>query len=184
MNCLVWRPESHDAMTNHVGDATSRWDVAIGYLSPAQWDELDGRGDRARAVFGGHTKRPGLTSEPVDWDTLGMTPRWVGEDSSSAVAALQPNMYANRGATEWSRFLAGAQARGDTALAVSMIGSMEETEPVGPFGPSGVDLSNCNVSSADASRDIKPLIGALRRALTTPSAPSMRISISSRSPRR
>jgi hypothetical protein len=81
-------------------------------------------------------ERPPLTSEPVAWEELDMTPRWLGDDSSSAVAASQPSNMSNHGAVEWDRFLAGTRARSELALAISMIGSPEEPEIRLPFGPS------------------------------------------------
>jgi hypothetical protein len=127
----------------HVKDAdtTSSWDVHIGYLPPSRWDELDRKGARVRSVVGGHEVRPALTKEPIEWDSLRMTPRWIGDDSSCAVAAIQPSLYANRGAAEWQRFLAGTQVRGDVALAISMIGSPAPPQTRGLLGAgAGVSL--------------------------------------------
>jgi hypothetical protein len=117
------------------GDGASRWDVHIGYLPPHRWDKLPDN-ERARLGAGGQRERPGLTIEPVAWENLSMTPRWLGDDSSGAVAAIQPSNFFNRGAAEWGRFIAGVQARGELALAISMIGSLEEPEIVLPGGPS------------------------------------------------
>lgn len=75
---------------------TSRFDVHIGYLPPQRWDELPNT-ERGREVFGGSRERPGLTVEPIAWESLRMTPRWLGDDSSSAVAAIQPSNFYNRG---------------------------------------------------------------------------------------
>lgn len=122
-------------------DTTSTWDVHIGYLPPGRWNEMDRKGPRVRSVVGGHEVRPALTMEPIVWDSLQMTPRWLEEASSSAVAAIEPSLYANRGAAEWHRFLAGAQARGEVALVISMIGSPAPPKTVGLFGPTaGVSL--------------------------------------------
>jgi len=116
-------------------DGVSTWDIHIGYLPPQRWDELPNN-ERARLGAKGHRERPGLTVEPIAWESLGMTARWVGDDSSGAVAAIEPNIFANRGVAEWDRFIAGTRARGEIALAISMVGSREEPEIVGPFGPS------------------------------------------------
>ena len=64
-----------------------------------------------------------------------MTPRWLGDDSSNAVAAIQPNNFLNRGAAEWDRFIAGKQARHELALAMSMIGTPDEPKIASPGGP-------------------------------------------------
>jgi hypothetical protein len=103
-------PEEESARMSGA-DAASAWDVHIGYLSPQRWDELADE-ERVRRVVGGHRERPGITSETIAWASLNMTPRWIGDDSSSAVAAIQPSDFLNRGAAEWARFMAGAQARG------------------------------------------------------------------------
>lgn len=80
---------------------------------------------------------PLLLTESIDWVTLGLQPRWVGDDTTDAVAALEPNVFASHGAQEWDRFKAGAARRGELALAVSMVGSLiSDDEPVrSVFGP-------------------------------------------------
>jgi len=115
-------------------DDTSGFDVHIGYLPPQRWDELPDT-ERAREVFGGSRERPGLTVELIAWESLRMTPRWLGDDSSNAVAAIQPSNFYDRGATEWGRFIAGARARQELALAISMIGSADEPKIRWPGGP-------------------------------------------------
>jgi len=100
--------------------SASSWDVHIGYLPPHRWDDLVDRDEHARRVVGGHEVRPTITSEPIAWEPLGLTPRWIGEDSSGAVVAIEPSMFANRGADEWRRFRAGTAKRGELALAISM----------------------------------------------------------------
>ncbi len=144
-------------------DGASRWDVHIGYLPPHRWDEMPD--ERARRVVGGHEVRPTLTTEPIAWEGLGMTPRWVGDDSSSAVAAIQPGLFANRGAAEWSRFLAGARTRRELALVISMLGGPEEPTMVGPGGPSAsVSLPGSAGGSAT--------VGGPRVVLATPPTPA------------
>jgi hypothetical protein len=51
-----------------------------------------------------------------------MAPRWIGDDSSAAVAAIEPRLTHNFGANEWHWFIAGVRSRGETVLAISMIG--------------------------------------------------------------
>ena len=112
----------------------SAWDIHIAYLPPHRWDELPNT-EHARETLGGHRERPGLTVEPIAWESLRMTPRWLGDDSSNAVAAIQPSNFLNRGAAEWDRFIAGTQARQELALAISMIGSADEPKIKWPSGP-------------------------------------------------
>ena len=92
-------------------------DVHIGVASPALWDERD-RNKATNPLLG---KRPAITSESIDWDALRLTPRWLGEDSSRSVAALEPGRYEGHGAQEWERFWAGSQSRGETAVVLSML---------------------------------------------------------------
>ena len=144
-------------------DGASRWDVHIGDLPPHRWDEMPD--ERARRVVGGHQVRPTLTTESIAWEGLGMTPRWVGDDSSGAVAAIQPGLFANRGAAEWFRFLAGAQTRHELALVISMLGGPEEPTMVGPGGPlASVSLPGSVGGSAT--------VGGPRVVLATPPTPA------------
>jgi hypothetical protein len=120
-----WRQEPGGAST---------WDIHIGYLPPQQWEELPDT-EHAREVFGGSRERPGITVEPIAWESLRMTPRWLGDDSSNAVVAIQPNNFFNQGAAEWDRFIAGTQTRQELALAVSMIGSADAPKIASLGGP-------------------------------------------------
>src|ERR671914_846786 len=65
---------------------------------------------------------PTLSAPDFPWETLGVAPRFVGSESTGCVAALQPNIFHGRGDEEFKRFLDGADARGETALLISMIG--------------------------------------------------------------
>jgi hypothetical protein len=103
-----------------------RWDVLIGYRSPSWWIENGGRGEKYLQVTSGDRKRPPLTSESINWDELGMTPRWLGDDTSECVAAIQPKNMLNQGSAEWARFRNGAQQRSEIALVISMVGGSEE----------------------------------------------------------
>ncbi len=73
-----------------------------------------------------------------------------------------------RGLPEWDRFFAGAQARHELALAISMIGSPEEPETVWPGGPSA------SVSLPGAAPGIAHVGGPRIRLAQAPSpAPSL-----------
>jgi hypothetical protein len=129
-----------------------RWDVLIGYRSPNWWTENEGRGEKYLQVTSGDTNRPPLTSESINWDELGMTPRWLGDDTSECVAAIQPKNMFNQGSAEWARFLNGAQQRRETALVISMVSGSEERS--GLFGgpTAHVDLPAANFSSVGGPR--------------------------------
>ncbi|MBS1691210.1 MAG: hypothetical protein JST91_03115 [Actinobacteria bacterium] len=138
------------------------YDVHIGYPPPARWDKLPEGSVRLHKLLGGTGVRPTITSEQFDWGTLGLMPRWVGEDSSGAVAAIEPNRYMDRGATEWTRFITGAHRRGEVALAVSMIGHPRPAGEVsfrGVLGGSteGVDLPGAAAGSGSVGGFRTPL---------------------------
>jgi hypothetical protein len=102
---------------------------------PEVWSERQER-DRpslaamaARAV--GHTyHRPELASGSIDWPALGLTPRFLRQESAACVAALEPNTFHGQGADELGRFLDATSARGETALLVSIVGQVEEQQVV------------------------------------------------------
>jgi hypothetical protein len=119
----------------------SAYDLHIAELPPSRWDEID----RIRATENprawGHKKRPVISSSGIDWAALGFTPRWLQEDSSEAVAAVEPSVYASSGAEEWRRFVAGAAGRGELVLAVTMIGDPDPPLPAPiSFGPPGAHI--------------------------------------------
>jgi hypothetical protein len=108
-------------------------DLHIAHRSPAEWDELDTQPEQVRRFRGGRETRPIIISEKIDWDHLGLVPRWLGDDTSSAAAAIEPTLMHDRGAGEWHRLIAGTEQRGELALAVSAVGSPEEPE-IGQLG--------------------------------------------------
>jgi hypothetical protein len=110
-------------------------DIHIAAWPPERWDEIDAirSGPHPDAWRG--KRRPRITAESIDWAALGLTPRWLGDDSSEAVAAVDPSLFHDSGAQEWRRLVAGAAARGELVLAASMIGSDKEPEYVPLGGP-------------------------------------------------
>jgi hypothetical protein len=129
---------------NEASRSSPTWDVHIAYMAPQHWDELAARDAKGLPRFAGPRIRPSITESTVDWNGLLLTPRWLGEDSSRAVAALQPSMYMNGGADEWRRLRAGAEARGEVMLAISMIGTPEPPSRTNPFGSQeSVPLPGC-----------------------------------------
>jgi hypothetical protein len=94
-----------------------------------------------------------------------MTPRWIGDDSSAAVAAIEPSLSHSFGANEWHRFIAGVRSRGEVALAISMIGHPRDKSIVSfAGGLSGVTES---VALAGASQGFGS-VGGARIALANP----------------
>ncbi len=84
-------------------------------LIAARRDPRQGRSDLEPRVPG-----------DLDWHKNGLQPRWLGMESSDCPVAIQPGIFSGHGADERQRFLQGAAGRGETALAVSMIGDVEE----------------------------------------------------------
>ncbi|MFI6098153.1 hypothetical protein ACIA8G_21545 [Lentzea sp. NPDC051213] len=77
-------------------------------------------------------RQSSLSRVEVNWEQLGLEPRWLQHETSDCVAALQPNF--NAGASEQRRLLAGAAARGETVLFVEVIGSVVPDELRSPSG--------------------------------------------------
>lgn len=100
-------------------------EVHVGTFSPAAWDERE----RDKTPLGILTRgvRPRIGAEAVAWTDLGLEPRWVGEDTSTAVAALEAT---DRGADEWRRYFAGAEARSELALFVTTAEPPSDAPPV------------------------------------------------------
>jgi hypothetical protein len=113
-------------------------DVHTASWPPARWDEIDAIRSEANPSAWGDKQRPRITVETIDWNQYALTPRWLDEDSSEAVAALDPSIFDNDGAQEWRRLVGGATARSELVLAVSMIGS--DAEPRGSKGAVRVRL--------------------------------------------
>jgi hypothetical protein len=98
-------------------------------------------------------------------ESLRLTPRWIGDDSSAAVAAIEPSLTHNFGANEWQRFIAGVRSRGEVALAISMIGHPRDKSLVRFAGVlSGVTES---VTLPGASQGFGS-VGGVRIALANP----------------
>lgn len=131
----------------------STLDIHIGAWPPSRWDEIDTIRAEHNSNAWGDQPRPGITSEVIDWAGLGFTPRWVGEDSSEAVVALEPSLFHDRGAAEWRRFVGAAQSRHELALAISQVGSATEPEYRALGGPrAGVMLPGATGCSVGGER--------------------------------
>jgi hypothetical protein len=112
-------------------------EVHVGFKSA---ERSDARGEERNRVS--LAEEPGDRPEPstllsapdFPWEALDVAPRFVGSESTGCVAALQPNILHGRGDEEFKRFLDGAEARGETALLISMIGQ-GDTEARNPLAP-------------------------------------------------
>lgn len=86
--------------------------------------------------------RPPLAAGDFPWHEFGVEPRFVGTETAECVAALEPSVFWNHGVDELERYLAGAERRGELALVVSTIGSLEPLTPrrVGQTHDAGIGL--------------------------------------------
>ena len=100
-------------------------DVHIGTNSPSKWDEIEALQARFPERSPHPKKRPRIASEHLPWADLGLVPRWVGEDSSRSIAAIEYGRYSGQGAEDWRRFVAGTSERGELAVFVTTVGELE-----------------------------------------------------------
>ena len=69
----------------------------------------------------------------LDWQGCGLQPRWLGMETSDCAVAVQPSIFHNNGAAELDRFLMGARAREEPALAVVVIGDADDDSAPSPL---------------------------------------------------
>lgn len=62
----------------------------------------------------------------ISWSESGAEPRWLGMDTSTCAAAINPSHFAGHGADEFERFLSGTASRGEPALIVATMGNAED----------------------------------------------------------
>ncbi|MEV7214076.1 hypothetical protein AB0O31_13405 [Kitasatospora cineracea] len=72
--------------------------------------------------------------EGIDWDRAGAEPRWLGTDTGTCAAAVNPSNYYRQGSDEFARFLAGAASRGETALIIATMGDATAEPRYSVFG--------------------------------------------------
>ncbi|WP_405776006.1 hypothetical protein [Streptomyces sp. NBC_01538] len=70
----------------------------------------------------------------INWDKAGAEPRWLGMDTSTCAAAINPSHFHGRGADEFTRFLDGAASRGETALIIATMGDATSEPRYSVFG--------------------------------------------------
>ncbi|MEU7925121.1 hypothetical protein [Micromonospora sp. NPDC049107] len=62
----------------------------------------------------------------LDWQGKGLQPRWLGMETGDCTVAIEPSRFHGQGADERNRFLAGARQRGELAVAVTTIGTVND----------------------------------------------------------
>ncbi len=70
-----------------------------------------------------------LLEEGFDWGAHGVTPRWIGMESSDCPAAVEPHNFHQQGADELARFFAGAAERAETAVLICTMGNVNDDRP-------------------------------------------------------
>jgi hypothetical protein len=118
-------------MTDEHAEGRAGFEVFVSVRPPEHWQRIEDSGQPhpgalAARQRGKTWRRPDIASDDLDWQGLGLAPRFVGTETTACVAALEPSIFHNEGIDELRRYLAAAEARGETALLVSMIGDPDE----------------------------------------------------------
>lgn len=119
----------------------------VGVRPPDHWAAIEALGEQHRLVaeaarWGRVWQRPAVAADSIAWDALNVVPRFVGSESTTCVAALQPSVFHAEGADEFERFLGAVGRRGETALVVSTIGDLGDTRRGGSvFGRNDASIS-------------------------------------------
>ncbi|WP_280250264.1 hypothetical protein [Nocardia abscessus] len=105
--------------------------VHVGHPDPSSPSEEFGQPGASR-------RSTPLTDLALNWQKLGVEPRWLGSETVDCVAALEPGHFSNPGREEYSRLLAGAKERGEMALVICTLGRTDD-DPVGSATASADD---------------------------------------------
>ncbi|MGM7441983.1 hypothetical protein ACWEQ5_32725 [Streptomyces griseoincarnatus] len=109
--------------------------VHIAVHEPAPTEEPGPQtNDYVRDRFTASTKYAGIS-----WTEHGVEPRWLGMDTSTCAAAINPSHFSGHGADEFNRFLSGAASRGEPALIIATMGTADDDDDRrrSVFGPPG-----------------------------------------------
>lgn len=104
-------------------------DVHVGTYPPAEWERIEERQAGWAKDAPAREERPLIATEQLQWGELGLRPRWVGEDTSQAVAAIDPCTYYGRGADELDRFVLGTRQRSELGLYLWSFGDLQDDKP-------------------------------------------------------
>ncbi|MCI4145763.1 hypothetical protein [Streptomyces sp. MMS20-AI2-20] len=98
--------------------------VHIAVHDPAPMEEPGPQtNDYIRDRFAASAKYAGIS-----WTEYGAEPRWLGMDTSTCAAAINPSHFSGDGADEYDRFLSGAASRGEPALIIATMGTADDDE--------------------------------------------------------
>jgi len=109
-------------MTTSGSSATGLVPVHVGQHTPNR----DHLADAEEARPTRRQRRSALVEPGVEWQKLGVEPRWLGMETSDCAAALDPSVFYGRGADELERFLAGVRGRDETALVIATVGDADD----------------------------------------------------------
>lgn len=122
-------------MAAHTSSLNGLVPVHIAVHDPAPMDEPGPQTNEfLRDRFTASAKYAGIS-----WTEHGAEPRWLGTDTSTCAAAINPSHFSGNGADEYDRFLSGAASRGEPALIIATMGTADEDEDRVPsvFGRPG-----------------------------------------------
>ncbi|MGZ6564567.1 MAG: hypothetical protein ACXVH1_34335 [Solirubrobacteraceae bacterium] len=119
-------------MAKETGNTPALIPVHVGLRQPVVAPPVLGAGGGGR--FAEAPRDVPLLEQDFDWARHGVTPRWIGMESSDCPAALEPNVFHNHGGVELKRFLEGAASRRETAVLVVTMGNANDDRPSGILG--------------------------------------------------
>ncbi|MFF3768569.1 hypothetical protein ACFYYR_31455 [Streptomyces sp. NPDC001922] len=111
-------------MAAHTSSPNGLVPVHIAVHDPAPMEEPGPQtNDYVRDRFTASAKYAGIS-----WTKHGAEPRWLGMDTSTCAAAINPSYFSGNGADEYDRFLSGAASRGEPALIIATMGTADDDE--------------------------------------------------------
>ncbi|MFD5861517.1 hypothetical protein [Streptomyces chartreusis] len=111
-------------MAAHISSPNGLVPVHVAVRDPAQMEEPDPQAaDYAHKLFAASARYAGIS-----WTKYGAEPRWLGMDTSTCAAAINPSHFSGHGADEFDRFLSGAASRGEPALIIATMGTADDDD--------------------------------------------------------
>ncbi|MFE6522290.1 hypothetical protein [Streptomyces sp. NPDC057794] len=111
-------------MAAHTSSPNGLVPVHIAVHDPAPMEEPGPQtNDYVRDRFAASARYAGIS-----WTEHGAEPRWLGMDTSTCAAAINPSHFSGHGADEYVRFLSGAASRGEPALIIATMGTADDDE--------------------------------------------------------
>ncbi|NJP74961.1 hypothetical protein, partial [Streptomyces sp. C1-2] len=109
-------------MAAHTSGPNGLVPVHIAVHDPAQREEPDPQAaNHARKLSAASAKYA-----EISWTEHRAEPRWLGMDTSTCAAAINPSDFSTHCADEFDRFLSGAASRGEPALILATMGTADD----------------------------------------------------------